>query len=132
MPKCGQCGGKLRRVHRTFIERFSYMAIYECSECLNDEFVPRRFKYHFGPASRCPRCGTFRVVRLKERDRIDPLHRGFLHWMEKLAGGRLHHCRWCRLQFYDRRKLKSEVVPPEPPAEDQGITTPPDQASRDT
>ncbi len=110
MRKCGKCGGRLRRVHRTFRQRFSYMAIYQCRECKNREFVPRRFQLHFGAACRCPRCGTFRVVRLKERDRIDPLHTGFLHYLEKLAGGKLHHCRWCRLQFYDRRRLASEVA----------------------
>src|SRR5215510_2357091 len=39
--KCGQCGGKLRRVHRKFVERFNYMAIYECQKCEREEFVPR-------------------------------------------------------------------------------------------
>ena len=131
MRKCGQCGGRLRRVHRTFVERFRYMAIYECRECDRDEFVARRFTYHFGKACRCPKCGTFRVVRLRERDHIDPLHTGFLHWLEKLAHGRLHHCRWCRLQFYDRRKLASELSEPGPSAEGQGITTPPDAARSD-
>ena len=33
MLKCEQCGGRVRRVHRTFFERFSYMAIYECRDC---------------------------------------------------------------------------------------------------
>ena len=63
--KCGKCGGKLRRVHRTFFERFSYMAIYECQKCEREELVPRRYRYHLGPSCRCPVCGTYRVVRLK-------------------------------------------------------------------
>jgi hypothetical protein len=34
------------------------------------------------------------------------MHSGFLNLMEKIAGNsRLYHCRWCRLQFYDRRPL---------------------------
>jgi hypothetical protein len=116
MVKCGQCGGKLRRVHRTFFERFNYMAIYECPKCEREEFVPRRFRYHLGPVCRCPVCGTLRVVRLKERDRIDRLLSGFLNLLERLAGGsRLYHCRWCRMQFYDRRKLASEIATPNPP-----------------
>jgi hypothetical protein len=55
------------------------------------------------------------VVRLKERDRIDRLHTGLLNMLERLAGGnRLHHCRWCRIQFFDRRKLASEMPAPKP------------------
>ena len=106
--KCVQCGEKLRRVHRTFFERFSYMAIYECRKCKREEFAPRRYRYHFGPACRCPRCGTYRVVRLKQPDKIDRKHSGLLNLLERLAGhGRLYHCRWCRLQFYDRRAVET-------------------------
>ena len=127
MIKCGQCGGKLRRVHRTFFERFNYMAIYECPKCEREEFVPRRFRYHLGPACRCPLCGTYRVVRLKERDRIDRFHGGFLNFLERLVGGnRLYHCRWCRMQFYDRRKLASELPAPTPPQGRQEVSDTPD------
>ena len=108
--KCKQCGGKLKRVHRTFFERFGYMAIYECRECKREEFVPRRYRYHFGPSCRCPLCGTYRVVRLKQPDKIDRKHGGFLNLLERLIGkGRLFHCRWCRLQFFDRRGLATQV-----------------------
>jgi len=108
--KCAQCGGTLRRVHRTFFERFGYMAIYECHKCEREEFVPRRFRYHLGPSCRCPICGTHRVVRLKQPDKIDRHHGGFLNLLERIAGrGRMFHCRWCRLQFYDRRELSSEA-----------------------
>jgi hypothetical protein len=114
MVKCGQCGGELRRVHRTFFERLSYMAVYECQSCLRKGFASRHFRYHLGPACRCPVCGTFKVVRLKERDRIDRFHAGLVHWLKRLAGGRLYHCRWCRVQFYDGRKLASELPAPSP------------------
>ena len=104
--KCGQCGERLKRVHRTFFERFSYMAIYKCHKCEREEFVPRRYRYHLGLSCRCPECGTYRVVRLKQPDKIDRKHSGFLNFLERLAGGgRLFHCRYCRLQFFDRRKL---------------------------
>jgi DNA-directed RNA polymerase subunit RPC12/RpoP len=139
--KCRQCGGKLRRVHRTFVERFSYMAIYECRTCEREEYAPRRYRYHLGEEARCPVCGSYRIVKLKHPDRIDKMHTGFLNWLEKLAGKKaLFHCRWCRLQFYDRRPLRpAEHVakeqtnpglpktdppagappPPEPPEEQQ-------------
>ena len=108
--KCVQCGQRLRRVHRTFFERFSYMAVYECRTCKREEFAPRRFRYHFGPSCRCPVCGTYRVVRLKQPDKIDRMHGGFLNFLERLAGkGRLFHCRWCRLQFFDRRGVGTGV-----------------------
>ena len=117
MLKCERCGGRVRRVHRTFFERFTYMAIYECRECDTEKFYPRRFTLHFGKYCRCPNCGTFRVNRLKAPDKIDKLHTGFLNFLERQFGGRLHHCRFCRIQFYDRRMLASEdkTAAPAPP-----------------
>jgi hypothetical protein len=90
------------------------MAVYECRTCQVEEFVPRRFRYHFGPSCRCPVCGTYRVVRLKQPDKIDRRHGGFLNLLERVVSkGRLFHCRWCRLQFYDRRELAPvETGPP--------------------
>jgi len=133
MQKCSQCGGKLRRVHRTFLERFGYMAIYACKGCEHEEFVPRRYRFHLGPHARCPSCGTFRIVKLKSPDRIDPMYVGVLNLVERLAGGRLFHCRYCRCQFYDRRRTAAEetAVPAEPPDGGQEITTPPDTANSD-
>ncbi len=110
--KCGQCGGRIRRVHRTFAERFTYMAIYACRECEHEEFVTRGYRYHLGKHVRCPRCGTLRVVKLKEPDKIDPLHGGLLDLLERLAGaGKLFHCCYCRIQFHDRRRLATDPDP---------------------
>ena len=95
----------MRRVHRTFLERFRYMAIYECRQCEREVLIPRRYTYHFGDACRCPKCGTFRVVKLKAPDKIDPVNGGFLGLLERLAGGSLYHCCFCRVQFFDRRPL---------------------------
>jgi hypothetical protein len=56
-------------------------------------------------------CGTYRVSKLRSPDRIDKFHSGFLNLVERIAGkGRLFHCRWCRLQFYDRRPLVGELA----------------------
>ena len=117
MSRCAHCGGRLKRVHRTFFERFLYMAMYECRDCQREDFAPRQYRYHFGPHSRCPKCGTYRLVRLKARDHIDPMHTGFLNLFERMAGGRLHHCCYCRIQFYDRRRLAADAgqtLAPEP------------------
>jgi hypothetical protein len=104
VKKCGRCGGKLRRVHRTFIERLGFMAKYRCKECKALEVVPRPYRFHLGGRCRCHKCGSYRVTRLKVRDKIDPMERGFLNVLEKWAGGRLYHCKFCRIQFWDRRK----------------------------
>jgi uncharacterized protein with PIN domain len=104
VKKCGRCGGKLRRVHRTFFERLNYMAKYRCRQCHSTDSVPRPFRFHLGTRCRCHRCGTFRITKLKVRDKIDPMERGFLNVLEKWSGGKLYHCKFCRIQFWDRRK----------------------------
>ena len=80
------------------------MAIYECRKCDREEVVPRPFTYRLGDDCRCPICGTHRVSRLKERDKIDRMHTGVLNFFERIGGGSLYSCCFCRLQFYDRRK----------------------------
>ena len=127
MRKCEQCGQRLRRIHRTFLERFRYMAIYECHSCNREEYMPRRYALHLGEECRCPRCGTTRITKLKERDQIDPMETGFLNLLERLAGGRLYHCRFCRLQFYDRRPQAERGTPAEPEA----VASPPGTATPD-
>jgi DNA-directed RNA polymerase subunit RPC12/RpoP len=104
-----------------------YMAIYECRQCEREEFFPRRYRYHFGPYCRCPECGTFRVHRLKARDKIDPLRVSLLNSLERLVGGRLYHCHFCRVQFYDRRMLAPEDKT-RSPEEGQEVASPPGPA----
>jgi DNA-directed RNA polymerase subunit RPC12/RpoP len=100
----------MRRVHRTLLERLSYIAIYSCKACHAEDNLPRAHQLHRGKAARCPKCGTYRITRLKEPDRIDPMRTGVLNMLEKAAGGRLYHCRFCRIQFWDRRRLQPEVL----------------------
>jgi DNA-directed RNA polymerase subunit RPC12/RpoP len=128
MQKCSRCGARLRRVHRTFLERFGYLAIYECKQCGMEEFYPRRYRLHFGPAARCPKCGTYRIVRLKAPDKIDSRYHGILNLFERMAGGHLYHCRFCRIQFYDRRKLAADEAKPNAAAP-AGAETPQDARS---
>ena len=106
--KCLRCGGKVRRVHRTLLEHFRYRAIYECPACDTEQCLPRPYLYHLGPQARCPRCGTFRLSLRKTRDRIDSMRGGPVNLLKRMIGGKLAHCRYCRLQFYDRRPLAPE------------------------
>ena len=87
------------------MERFRYLAIYECRYCEREVLIPRRYTYHLGSGCRCPKCGTFRVVKLKAPDKIDPVYSGLLSLLERVAGGQRYHCCFCRVQFFDRRPL---------------------------
>jgi len=84
------------------------MAIYKCKDCREKHAVSRRWRHHLGSGVRCPQCGTARVTKLRKRDRIDPMQTGFLNFLERLLDGKLYHCHFCRVQFFDRRGI---VVP---------------------
>src|SRR6266545_3612372 len=87
---------------------------------------PRRWSLHTGEACRCPICGTYRVTRLKLPDQIDRHHSGFLNLLERIAGqGKRYHCRYCRVQFFDRRPMLSEL----PPDDETETRTPPERAT---
>jgi hypothetical protein len=47
----------------------------------------------------------------------------FLNLLERMCGGELYHCRFCRLQFYDRRKSMAGK-PQAQPAESRDLATP--------
>jgi hypothetical protein len=96
-------------VHRSAAEKLVYLAIYQCRKCHDLSTMPRRYRYHFGERCRCPKCGSFRVSRLKGPDTIESFHTGFLNLAERLVGGGLFHCKFCRLQFYDRRRTGIEI-----------------------
>jgi len=112
MLKCSQCGGRMRRVHRTLLERFRYSSIFYCKHCDSEEYVPRVFQHRLGEFARCPECGTHRLTKLKELDKIDPVYWGWFHFLERLSGGKLYHCRYCRIQFHDRRSRSPEAALP--------------------
>ena len=109
----------MRRVHRTLIEHFSYLGIFQCCVCEREQHLPRPFGIHLGPHARCPKCGTFRLTRLGEPDAVDTMQGGVLNWIERLFHGNLYHCRFCRVQFYDRRPVASPSS--EPPSEPEAV-----------
>lgn len=37
MPNCSRCGGRLRRIHRSFFQRLLYDKVYRCQVCLKRE-----------------------------------------------------------------------------------------------
>jgi hypothetical protein len=46
------------------------------------------------------------------------MHTGVLNLLEKMVSGKLYHCRYCRIQFWDRRRLQSEVLADEAAAQE--------------
>jgi uncharacterized protein with PIN domain len=117
--KCIHCGGKLRRIHRTLIERLSYLGIFQCCVCEREQHLARPYRLHLGPHARCPQCGTVRLKRLGEPDVVDRVRGGLWNLLERLSHGNLYHCRFCRLQFYDRRPMASR--PSEPPTASEAV-----------
>ena len=120
MRDCLSCGGDLVRVRRTFRERFLYHAVLKCKKCGCRETRDQWFLFLFGRQSRCPRCGSFRVEKLRGVDHIDPMYKNPLSYLQKYLGGYLHWCPYCRLQFYDLRKKipstkRAPPVAPESP-----------------
>jgi len=91
-------------VHRTFGEKFLYVAMYECRQCHKRKPEPRWYSLYLGDYPRCPRCGTYRLTRLATRDKIDKMLKGPVNFVQFLLRADLYHCRYCRVQFYDVRK----------------------------
>lgn len=123
MRNCGSCGGDLVRVRRTFREKFVYHAILRCKKCGALEKRDQWFLFLFGRTSRCPRCGSFRVEKLRGVDHVDPMYKNPISYFQKYAGGALHWCPFCRLQFYDLRKRMpfTRRPPPMLPSGSPGI-----------
>lgn len=79
------------------------MGLFECPQCKEVRKIARRYTYYLSDEARCPLCGTYRLRLLAERDHIDRMSHNPLSLLQRMMGGHLYHCRYCRLQFYDRR-----------------------------
>lgn len=97
-------------MHRSFLQRIAHVALFSCQDCRHTESIPR-FSYRLGDQCRCPRCGTNRLTKLKERDHIDRMEFGLWNILARIGGGKLYHCCFCRLQFYDRRRWEEVKEP---------------------
>jgi hypothetical protein len=86
------------------------MGVFECPKCKAVNRMARRFTYNFGEHARCPLCGTFRLRVLAERDHIDRMMTSFMNAWNRMTGGRIYHCRYCRVQFHDKRTLAEQAT----------------------
>lgn len=108
LSPCTKCGGALRRSHRKLVERLLFAEAFRCQQCKSRTRI-RSWELKYAHYVKCPRCHSVDLTCLKRRDSIDRMQPGFLNFLNKLAGGKLYHCWFCRLQFYDlRQRYNSE------------------------
>ncbi len=109
MSPCSRCGKRLVRVHRTVLEKCLWSDKYECPGCKRREGSYHRYLYaHWrflsSRHSRCIRCGSEAVDRLKKRDKVDSFSQHPLALVQVFIGAPVNRCSPCRLQFFDWRK----------------------------
>jgi hypothetical protein len=76
------------------------MGVFTCPKCKEISRIARRYTYYLDEHTRCPLCGTYRLRALAEKDHIDRMLKTFMNAWHRMRGGRLYHCRYCRVQFY--------------------------------
>ncbi len=106
-PVCNRCGDELVRVRRSHLSRIFFSAVYRCRGCERDFRVPHLAFKGISMHSCCPRCGSFRLERLRKRDRIESLSHSPVSFLQMLLGAPISWCPLCRLQFYDFRPRMS-------------------------
>jgi hypothetical protein len=74
---------------------------------------------------KCPQCHSVDLTVLRRRDGVDRMRSGIINLFNKVAGGKLYHCWFCRLQFYDVRRTYNTGRKPGrnllPPPDDTGM-----------
>jgi hypothetical protein len=96
----------LRRSKRRLLERFRYLEAYRCPGCGNRYHVSVTSRMHLARFAKCPKCRYQDITLLKRVDKIDHMRGGLFNFIHRVMGGRLYHCWFCRLQFYDLRPRK--------------------------
>jgi len=100
---CQKCGGSLRRSRRSLFERLFYSEAFKCEKC-GHRIRSSSFDIRYVHYVKCPQCHSVDLTVLKRRDGIDRMRKGFFNLFQRIAGGKLYHCWFCRLQFYDTRQ----------------------------
>ena len=103
---CRECGAALRRSKRRLLERFRYLESYRCPGCGSRYHVSVSSRLHLARFAKCPKCRYQDITLLKRVDKIDRMRGGIFNFIHRIIGGKLYHCWFCRLQFYDVRPRK--------------------------
>jgi DNA-directed RNA polymerase subunit RPC12/RpoP len=106
---CRECGENLRRSKRRFWERLYYLEAYRCVGCGHRYYVTWSSRLQLARVAKCPKCRFQEVTPLKRIDKIDRMQSGLFNLVHRILGGKLYHCWFCRLQFYDFRPPKDNT-----------------------
>ena len=106
----------LARVHRSLVGRAMFRKVLACSAC---GYRARTWRlpfektatFVFARHSRCIRCGSYRVKRLRGRDRIDSRSTHPISVLLSLTLAPFYHCNPCRLQYHDWRPVQPSEQP---------------------
>jgi hypothetical protein len=95
------------------LERLTFRKVLRCAACryrARQLRVPfeSELTFVFSRHTRCIRCGSARVRRLSDRDRIDSMSSHPLSLLLALTFAPIHHCSPCRLQYRDWRGVARE------------------------
>lgn len=116
---CKDCGGELRRSRRKPLERIRYAEAHRCKDCGLRHKISMWSQVRNVRYTKCPKCSCRDLSILKKVDKIDTMRKSFWNFVNRILGGKLYHCWFCRLQFYDLRSRK-QIARPEAPALDTG------------
>ena len=117
MKSCPQCGGRLARVHRVFLQKLLYSDRFRCVKCKSrtGRFQPvlaelvSTLRFVFNRRTRCPRCESYDVHRLNKRDKIDSFTSNPVALFQAVLGAPLNKCPACRMHYYDWRRPKPKA-----------------------
>ena len=104
----------MTRLHRTIVQKVLYSQLLHCRSCGRRvgelrPMVNAKWSFLVSRYTRCIRCGSANVHRVKRRDRIDSVSTNPLSQALRLTGAPLNKCPACRLQYYDCRPLAPDA-----------------------
>src|SRR6266542_1368572 len=114
MPEAPSCAHHLVRTHRRPLQKLVFSEVFRCTKCGADvkrlhPILDLELSFVFSRYTRCIRCCTPRVQRLKKRDPIDSVSMHITSQLLRLTGAPLNKCPACRLQYYDWRPPQPDV-----------------------
>jgi hypothetical protein len=97
----------MTRSHRRGLEKLIFAQAFRCPTCNRRE----RRSYidaGFDEFASCPRCGNAVPDKRSKRDKVDSMLHSPIRMIHWALGGKIYHCVFCRLQFYDVRLLRKD------------------------